>query len=117
MPSDFDNLPRHIRAQVEAQGQTLAQNEVQAAGDAQPGQSYSDQQGQTQDVSQLPDHAQDQVAAQGEALAQNDVQAAGTVSQESGAPTDWNQKPGGDVPEPSHVEQEPTQDQSMTQQQ
>jgi hypothetical protein len=56
-------------------------------------------------VSQLPQHAQDQVAAQGETLAQNDVQATGDVSPESGPPTDWGQKPGGDVPEPAQVDQ------------
>jgi hypothetical protein len=74
--SDFDNLPPHVLAQLEAQGQNLANAGVEEA----PTQSVAPEQGQ--DIAQLP--------------------------------TDWSQKPGGDVPEPAQVEQIPTETQSIT---
>ncbi len=110
MGSDIGDLPPHVQAQIAAQGENLQQQGVEEA----PAQSAVPE---GQDVSQLPDHAQDQVAAQGETLAQNDVQATGDVSPESGPPTDWNQQPGGDVPEPAQVDQLPAETQAPTQEQ
>jgi len=107
MGSDIGDLPPHVQAQIAAQGANLQQAGVEEA----PAQSAVSE---GQNVSQLPEHAQDQVAAQGETLAQNDVQATGDVSPESGPPTDWNQQPGGDVPEPAQVDQAQTETQAPT---
>ena len=104
MSDDISSLPPHVQAQIAAQGDNLQQQGVEEA----PAQSAVPE---GQDVSQLPDHAQDQVAA----LAQNDVQATGDVSPESGPPTDWNQQPGGDVPEPAQVDQLPAETQAPEQ--
>ena len=99
MSDEFANLPPDIQAQISDAGMQLDAQGVEQA----PIQEDTGQEAPA--IENIPDDTQAQIADAGQQLADPNDEVA-TVAPESGPPTDWNQQPGGEVPEPAYVEQE-----------